>query len=155
MRPRGAMVARRTLAPPQAQFCMHAAAARSEGKDDDSSSDSSSDSDEEPCEIDDFLEAEVLMEGVPSLQETWRPKMDWYEYDDSKLRVSLAIADLKLSEVEQAFLEAIAGPRVKDGTLTVVTREEGGYEPNRNRMLEILDQLQEESKKLAVAHPNG
>jgi len=106
---------------------------------------------------DDFLDAPSLLpkDQVPSLEETWRPSATWTGFDDSKLVVELDVADLGLSEVEQQFIEALAGPRVKQGAMRLVVRVDGGYEAHRAKMSSVLEQLIEESKKLAVAHPNG
>eukprot|EP00658_Telonema_sp_P-2_P038550 TRINITY_DN27631_c0_g1_i1.p1 TRINITY_DN27631_c0_g1~~TRINITY_DN27631_c0_g1_i1.p1 ORF type:complete len:129 (+),score=36.71 TRINITY_DN27631_c0_g1_i1:237-623(+) len=92
---------------------------------------------------------------LSSLRVEWQPQSPTGEFLDSKMRMRVAVTDLNLSPVETEFLEVLAGPRVTKGTLQLISRLDGDFDTNEQRIVEMLDMLIAESKALAAEHPSG
>merc|ERR1712196_747925 len=93
---------------------------------------------------------------VDSLKLQWQPQPAREEFPNSEMMATVPIKDLDLSVIECEFMAAIAGPRCsKHGVLKLVSRLDGSYEENEQRIASMLQALIEESKNLAKAHPSG
>eukprot|EP00656_Telonema_subtile_P006645 TRINITY_DN1307_c0_g1_i1.p2 TRINITY_DN1307_c0_g1~~TRINITY_DN1307_c0_g1_i1.p2 ORF type:complete len:123 (-),score=30.73 TRINITY_DN1307_c0_g1_i1:189-557(-) len=97
----------------------------------------------------------LTLPSLPSLKVQWYPPSPREEFVVSKMRIRVQLSDLKLSEVESEFLQAIAGPRCTQGTLQLVVRDAADEQASEQALAQMLKDLVEESKALSVEHPGG